>query len=167
MGILDGWRTCPRCGHELERLEGRHLHCPACGSDYYANSAPAVQGLLERDGRILLARRRLEPRLGYWDIPGGFLEEAEHPLAGLKRELREETGIEVEPVELLRADVDDYGTYSVLGLTWSVRGEDEPRPADDVEELCWFAPDELPDEMAFPSQNEVLRDWAARKRGAP
>ena len=53
MGILDGWRLCPRCGHELERTPGRAA-CPGCGSIYYANSAPAIEGLLERDGKVLL-----------------------------------------------------------------------------------------------------------------
>ena len=79
MGLLDGWRLCPRCGHELEGREHGHLGCPACGSEYYANSAPAVQGVLERDGRVLLAKRALEPRRGHWDLPGGFLEEGEQP----------------------------------------------------------------------------------------
>src|SRR3954465_8803970 len=88
MGILDGWRVCPRCGHELEKRELGHLGCPGCGSEYYANSAPAVQGVLERDGRVLLARRAIEPRLGYWDLPGGVLEEGEGPLDGARRGVR-------------------------------------------------------------------------------
>jgi ADP-ribose pyrophosphatase YjhB (NUDIX family) len=163
MGVLDGWKLCPRCGHELERAHGPHLHCSACGSSYWANSAPAVQGLLVRDGRVLIGRRRIEPRKGMWDLPGGFLEEAEPPLDGLRREFLEETGLEVEPVEWLGAHVDPYDDAWVLGMTWIVRGEGEPVAADDVEELAWFAPDELPEEMAFASQNVVLRLWADRQ----
>jgi ADP-ribose pyrophosphatase YjhB (NUDIX family) len=166
VGVLDGWRVCPRCAHELERHEQAHLRCSACGSSYWANSAPAVQGLLERDGRVLLGKRKHEPRRGFWDVPGGFLEEGEDALDGLRREFREETGIEVEPLEWFAASVDDYDTYSVLGLTWLVRGEGEPVAADDVEELAWFGRDELPAEMAFPSQNDVLRLWAARNQHA-
>ena len=162
MSVLDGWRLCPRCGHELERRDGGHLACPGCGSNYWANSAPAVQGLLERDGRVLLAKRGIEPRLGYWDIPGGFLEEGEKALDGLRRELREETGLEVEPVEWLGAYVDPYDDHYVLGLSWLVRGDGEPRADDDVAELAWFAPDELPAEMAFATQLEVLALWASR-----
>ncbi len=162
MGVLDGWRLCPRCGHELETVERGHRTCPGCGSSYWANSAPAVQGLLERDGRVLLARRGIEPRLGYWDIPGGFLEEGEEALDGLRRELREETGLEVEPVEWLGAYVDPYDDHFVLGLSWLVRGEGEPRADDDVAELAWFGPDELPAEMAFATQLEVLALWVSR-----
>ena len=164
MGILDGWKLCPRCGDGLEPLEAGHLHCPGCGSNYWANSSPAVQGLLERDGRVLLGRRKIEPRLGHWDLPGGFLEEGEEALDGLRREFLEETGLAVEAVEWLGACVDPYDGPYVIGLTWLVRGEGEPRAADDVAELRWFGPDELPDEMAFASQYAVLRAWAARQR---
>jgi ADP-ribose pyrophosphatase YjhB (NUDIX family) len=167
MGLLDGWRVCPRCSHELERPDGRHVFCPACGSRYWANSAPAVQGLLERDGRLLLARRAIDPSAGEWDIPGGFLEEGEDPLDALRREFLEETSIRVEPVEWLGPSIDPYDGYFVLGLAWIVRGEGDPVPADDVAELAWFAPDELPNEMAFPSQPSLLRAWARRRTSDP
>ena len=161
MGVLDGWNVCPRCAAGLEREEGR-ARCPACGSVYYANSAPSVEGLLERDGKVLLTKRAIEPRRGCWDLPGGFLEEGEEPLAGLRREFREETGLEVEPVEWLGTHLEPYDNYFVLGLTWLVAADGDPRAADDVEELAWFGPGELPDEMAFAHQHELLRAWAAR-----
>jgi 8-oxo-dGTP diphosphatase len=162
MGVLDGWRVCPRCGAELERSERGHLACPACGSQYWANSSPAVEGLLERDGRVLLARRVIQPRLGFWDLPGGFLEEGEDPLHGLRREFREETGLEVEPLEFLGTHLEPYDHYFVLGLTWLVTAEGEPRPGDDVGELRFFAPGEVPEELAFSHQDELVRRWAAR-----
>ncbi len=162
MGVLDGWQVCPRCAHGLEPRHGGHLGCPACGSRYWANSAPTVQGLLERDGRVLMGRRRIEPRKGHWDLPGGFLEEGEEPLEGLRREFREETGVEVEPVEWLGAFVDAYDATFVLGLTWLVRGEGEPVAADDIETLAWFGPEQIPAAMAFASQDVLLRRWAER-----
>lgn len=165
MGVLDGWRVCPRCGHELERTDRGHLVCPGCGSTYWANSAPAVQGLLVRDGRVLLGRRRIEPRRGHWDIPGGFLEEGEEPIGGLRREFLEETGIAIEPVEWLGAFVDRYERSYVIGLTWIVHGEGDPVAADDIEALAWFAPSELPRAMAFPSQEVALGLWTQRVAG--
>jgi len=167
MGVLDGWRLCPRCGHDLSAPAGGHLSCPGCGSNYWANSKPAVQGLLVRDGRVLIGRRRVEPRKGCWDLPGGFLEEAESPLDGLRREFREETGIAIEPVEWLGASVDRYGDDFVLSLTWIVGGKGDPVASDDIEGLEWFSPDALPAEMAFDSQAEVLRLWAIRVSSTP
>ena len=60
-----------------------------------------MQALVERDGRLLLGRRAFDPSVGLWDLPGGFLEENEHPLDALVRELREETGLEIEPQEFV------------------------------------------------------------------
>jgi ADP-ribose pyrophosphatase YjhB (NUDIX family) len=163
MGVLDNWRFCPRCGGNLTR-EDDHLTCGDCDSRYWANALPGVQGILERDGRVLLARRAHEPRKGYWDLPGGFLDETEDPLDGLRREFREETGLAVEPVEFLRIDIEPYDHRHVFSVTWIVRADGEPEPADDVEELRWFGRDELPEEMAFPGQDLVLRDWATRRQ---
>jgi ADP-ribose pyrophosphatase YjhB (NUDIX family) len=165
MGALDNWRFCPRCGGNLTR-DADHLRCEGCGSRYWANALPGVQGILERDGRVLLARRAHEPRKGYWDLPGGFLDETEGPIEGLRREFREETGLEIEPVEFLRIDIEPYDDRHVFSVTWIVRADGEPVPADDVEELRWFGRDELPEEMAFPGQDLVLRAWASRRQDA-
>ena len=81
-------------------------------------------------------------------------------LDGLRRELREETGLEIEPVRFLGSHLEPYQHYFVFGLTWLVKADGEPKAADDVAELRWFAPDELPTEMAFAHQDDVLRQWA-------
>jgi ADP-ribose pyrophosphatase YjhB (NUDIX family) len=167
MGILAGWRYCPRCATELE-VAPDHLVCPACGEQYWASSVPGIQGILERDGRVLFARRGREPRQGYWDLPGGFLNEGETPVDGLRREFLEETGLEIEPVTLLRIDIEPYAGRYVFSVSWLVRDVDparEPLPADDVDQVRWFGRDELPAEMAFPGQDLVLREWAGRSAG--
>lgn len=164
MGVHDNWRFCPRCGGELNPAEG-HLVCAACSERYWANPIPGVQGILERDGRVLLARRMHEPQRGHWDLPGGFVEETEHPLAALRREFLEETGLEVEAAELLRIDIEPYDGRYVFSVTWIVTADGEPCANDDVEELRWFGRDELP-EMAFPGQDATLRAWAARQEQA-
>lgn len=159
MGVLANWRFCPRCGGLLA-IEADHLACAACGAQYWANSIPAVQGILERDGRVLLARRGREPRRGHWDLPGGFLEETEEPLDGLRREFREETGLEIEPLELFGIDIEPYADRYVFSVTWLVTADGEPVAADDVDELRWFGRDELPQELAFPGQERLLARWA-------
>lgn len=160
---LDGWRYCPRCRAELEREE-RKVECPQCGFVSYAGSKPTASALcFDESRRVLLSRRGVEPFKGLWDFPGGFLEEGEHPVDCLRRELREEAGVEVEPLELLGIWMDVYGDSGehTLNMYWTARIiEGDPRPADDVAELQWFEHDEIPsDELAFGHLDEVLSAW--------
>jgi len=165
MGELDGWRLCPRCGAELDGDAAR-LACDTCGFIVYASSKPTAGALCVDNGRVLLVRRAHPPFEGFWDIPGGFLDEGEGPLDGLRRELREETGLEVEPERFLGIWMDRYGGDSTaeatLNLYWTARvvGGDAA-PADDVSELRWFNRDELPapDELAFENVPLVLAAW--------
>lgn len=165
MGQLDGWRFCPRCAGPLTGADARALECAACGYRVWAHSVPGAQALVERDGRVLLGRRAYEPSAGRWDVPGGFLEEGEDPLEGLRRELREETGLEIEPTEFLGIWIQGYAGRSVLCLTWLARATGgSERAGDDLVELRWFAPDELPapGELAFETFVDVLGRWRAR-----
>ena len=174
MAILHGWTVCARCGAGLEN-DGAHAHCPACGSEYYANSAPCVSALVEDgEGRLLLARRAVEPFLGLWDCPGGFLEEGEHPLDGLRRELLEETGLVAGPARFVGVWMDRYGdaaeAAATLNLYWAVVVDDgEPVAADDVAELRWFAPNALPgpSELAFTTVERALEAWRTEKEPRP
>jgi ADP-ribose pyrophosphatase YjhB (NUDIX family) len=172
MGALHGWTTCPRCGARLDGDDGR-LACDACGSVYYANSAPTVSALVEDEqGRLLLGRRAIDPYRGLWDTLGGFLHEGEDVLDGLRREVREETGLEVEPVRFFGAWGDRYGdgptAVHTLNLFWLVRvvGGVE-RAADDVSELAWFAVDALPAsaELAFTRVADVVSAWRTDRLG--
>jgi 8-oxo-dGTP diphosphatase len=173
VGELAGWRFCPRCRTELDG-DDRRRECPSCGFVTYARSTATACALVEDDeGRILLARRAVEPFKGRWDIPGGFLEEGEHPLDGMRRELREETGLEVEPLEFFGVWTDRYdgdsSAEATLNLYWTARAvSGEPKAADDVDDLRWFSRDELPakDQLAFENVPLVLRAWQQRAERA-
>jgi ADP-ribose pyrophosphatase YjhB (NUDIX family) len=60
-----------------------------------------VGAVVVREGRVLLVRRGTEPLKGHWTLPGGLLEVGEALVAGVIREVREETGLDVEPIELI------------------------------------------------------------------
>ncbi len=163
-------RFCPRCGGLLETTvrpgDSRPRQvCTACGRVHYRNAKPCAGALVTRAGRVLLVKRAIQPFLGCWDIPGGFLEEDELPEAGAIREIREETSLEVRLTDLLGFYVDRYsysdeGDYclNVYFLAEVVGGQE--RPGDDAADLAWFAPDEMPEEIAFEHVRVVLADWA-------
>jgi ADP-ribose pyrophosphatase YjhB (NUDIX family) len=169
VAILAEWRFCPRCAADLEHRDSS-VSCSACGFVRYANPVPAVAALVvDAEGRLLLGRRAFEPDLGCWDTIGGFLEEDEDAVAGLRREVLEETGLEVEVGDFVGAFSDRYGegadAPTALNLVYEARlVSGEPRAADDVSELAWFTRDALPsdDELAFRWIAPALRRWTAR-----
>ncbi len=109
-----------------------------------------VGGIVIADGRALLIRRGAPPLEGQWSIPGGMLEVGETLLAGVRRELVEETGIEVRVGELIevfeRINLDAAGKtrYHFVVLDYlcePIRGE--ARAGSDVIDVAWAAPEEL------------------------
>lgn len=104
-------------------------------------------GVLERNGRILAARRKKGSHLeGHWEFPGGKLEAGESPEECLVRELAEELGVSVRPGSILEVVFHRYPEKSVLLLFYSCslpEGEPEPR-AIDCEELLWVERERLP-----------------------
>lgn len=88
-------RYCTQCGQSVEKRipPGDHLPrsvCPACGHIHYENPRLILGCIAEWEGRILLCRRAIEPRRGYWTLPAGFMENAESTLEAALRETREE-----------------------------------------------------------------------------
>jgi len=163
VSLLDGWRVCPRCANQLTQGTGR-VDCARCGFVFYAHSAATASALPEdRRQRVLLARRAVEPAYGKWDCVGGFLEEGEHPLDGVRREVREETGLEFEPERFLGIWMGRYDGRATLNLFWAGSlSPGTPRAHDDISELRWFERAELPptEELAFERLiQDVLDVW--------
>ena len=142
------FRYCPADGTALgEARASGGVTCPQCGQSWYRNSAPTVGAAIVEDGRALVTVRGIEPEKGKVDVPGGFLEIGEHPVEGLKREAREELGVEVEvderPALLATHTYGEDGSW-VLAIGFKARIVDgEPQAADDVAELRWVSAEEV------------------------
>jgi ADP-ribose pyrophosphatase YjhB (NUDIX family) len=172
VGELDDWKHCPVCTTAVEPEDGR-FECPECGFVAFAHSAPTASALVvDEEGRILFSKRADDPAAGEWDLPGGFLEEGEHPLDCVRRELREEAGIGLADEQLLGIWMDRYEyrgrNVATLNVYYTARlGEGTPEPSDDVAEFGWFGPDDVPaDELAFEHIPDVLSAWRARNEHA-
>ncbi|MFA5134231.1 MAG: NUDIX hydrolase [Patescibacteria group bacterium] len=162
------FRFCPVCGGELwvKGLDhGVRLVCAACGFIFYQNSKPTASAIITNGaGQVLLAKRAREPRLGFWDLPGGFLEDGEDPQAGVRREIREELGIDIDIIKIIGIYIDSYGhgsTVHTLNIDYACTVRSGLlRPMDDVAEVRWFSPDAIPwDRLAFRHLAIGLRDW--------
>ncbi len=99
-------KFCSNCGHaiELKIPPGDHLPrfvCPACGAIHYQNPRIVAGCVPEHDGRILMCRRAIEPRRGYWTFPAGFMENGETMQDAARRESVEEALAAVEIGSLL------------------------------------------------------------------
>lgn len=166
-------RFCPHCGHSLvDKVnpgeDKPRPTCSECGFISYRNPKPCAGALVIRDGRVLLVERAREPFRGWWDVPGGYLEHDEHPEEAARREILEETGLEVRITGLVGVYPSRYGasgqrTLDLIYLAEVVGGEE--RPGDDAAAIGWFAPGELPDRVAFDSGPASLGDWTRSLEG--
>jgi A/G-specific adenine glycosylase len=113
---------------------------------------------------VLLARRAVDPFRGFWDTPGGFVAPGESLEECVRRELREEAGVEIEVGRLVLTVPDVYGSAGDVTVNAFFECRllsGDPQPADDVSELRWFAPDALPasEELAFACVRAALAAW--------
>lgn len=137
----------------------------ACGEPSYLNPKATVGAIVvDDDGRVLLGRRGVEPFRGLWDTPGGFVEAGESLEECVRRELREEAGIEIEVGRLIATVPDTYGPAgdATINAFFECRlMSGLPRPDDDVAELRWFSRDELPapEDLAFDCVRKALAAW--------
>ncbi|MDB5101531.1 MAG: nudF [Cyanobacteria bacterium RYN_339] len=155
-----------------ERLRDR---CPTCDRLWYENAKPCAGAVVVEAGRVLLVRRAKDPFRGCWDLPGGFLEANEHPADGARREVLEETGLEVVLDRQLGMYVDTYRpgsdpmlwhhSLNIFFLARPVGGT--LALSAETTEACWFKLAELPPlaEIAFENGRRALRDFLSLGQG--
>lgn len=162
---------CPMCGgllavRELEHEDRPRLVCTRCLHIHYINPKVVGATIPERDGRVLLIRRAIEPRAGMWSYPAGFVEFGESAEEGAVRETLEEAGVTVDITSLL-------GVYSrpnigIVVIVYRARTEEEGIAGSEVLETSWFTPEEIPwEQLAFDTTEWALRDWVAAVNGRP
>lgn len=165
--------ACPHCATPSERP----LVCDRCGWRWYANPVPAAAVLLERrDGgqdepAVLLLRRAVQPGLGAWDLPAGYLDPGESFEQAARRETREEAGIEVVLIAL--AGVYHSPAANAVTVVYRARA-DEPAPSVQTDfessDHAWVLRSAVPEwlpRIAFPAMAAAVEDWAAGRTGGP
>lgn len=125
------FKFCPLCRYYLRKtqVDGRkRLVCQKCGWIHYKNPIPvAACAVINKKGKILIAKRNIEPGKNRWALPGGFVEWNETPEDTCLRELKEETGIDGEITRLTGVYIQrtkKYGSLLVIGFIVSAIHED-------------------------------------------
>ncbi|MEO8502248.1 MAG: NUDIX hydrolase [Vicinamibacteria bacterium] len=159
-----GYKFCPKCGAPLSRrrlkdFEPERLVCMSCMFVMYLNPKVAAGTVVEHHGGIVLLRREIDPRAGFWVHPGGFVDRGETLEQAAMRETREEVGLEVEITGLLGAF--SFHDSEVVVVTFAARVvSGEPKVGDECLEVRTFSPLDIPwDELAFPSTRLALKEY--------
>lgn len=153
---------CPSCGAPCEQQvppgdDHPRAVCTGCARVHYRNPKVVVGTVPVFEGKVLLCRRAIEPRRGFWTIPAGFLEIGETTRAGAQREAREEAGVELEVGELL-AVYELIHVEQVMLVYRATLPSAELNPGVESLEAKLFGMDEIPwDELAFPTVKWALR----------
>lgn len=162
-------KYCSSCGgtvsYRVPKDDNRERAiCDACGEVHYRNPLVVVGCIPEQDGKILLCRRAIEPRYGYWTLPAGFMELGETVAGGAARETLEEAMATVELGNLFAmVDVVHAGQ---VHLFYTGRLVGDFGAGEETLEAELFSEDEIPwDDIAFQSVEFALRRYLEDRDG--
>jgi ADP-ribose pyrophosphatase YjhB (NUDIX family) len=168
--IAETLRFCSNCGKSLQlgAIDGEdrdRLSCAACGHIAYVNPRLVVTTLpITEDGRIVLLRRGIEPGRGAWAQPGGFLEVDETVHQAAIRETLEETGLLIEPGEIIGLYTRLEAAVVTIAFESRVVGGTATKTREALE-IATFDPADIPwPGLAFRTTMWMLRDWIDRRR---
>ena len=124
--------------------------------------------IIDRD-RILLVQRGKQPLKGWWSLPGGVVETGEHLTDALKREVREETGLEAEPLlvveifERIMRDKEGKAEYHYVLIDYLCKAKGEPKPGDDAAAVEWVKRKDLAGRKVTEGTLQVIEVAFAKK----
>lgn len=154
---------CSKCGSDKLSFripEGDHRErfiCESCQTIHYSNPLMVVGCLVVHEGKILLAKRGIEPRKGFWNLPCGFMENGETTEDGAIREVTEETGITpiIQNLHTVYSVVPANQVYLIYKATTDSTAY---TLTPESTEIAFFSPDEIPwNEIAFTANIHALR----------
>jgi ADP-ribose pyrophosphatase YjhB (NUDIX family) len=167
--LRQGFTYCPRCRAEMvdRHVYGRTRRVcpnPECRFVQFIDPKVSAAVIAERNNKVLMVKRVMEPARGSWCFPGGFMEIGETPQQTAMRECREESGLDVEISGLV--DVFYYEDYRGGGVLIMYKGNivgGQPRAGEDAQAVGFFGPNEVPENVVFDSNIKTLEAWRKGK----
>ncbi len=157
-------RFCPQCGGGLERRllkagEPQRLVCGICSFIFYLDPKVVAGTLFTIDGRVVLLRRGVEPSLGKWVFPGGYVDRGESVTDAAIRETKEESCLDVRLDSIVgvysyagSANVIVVYAAEVIGGKLDAGDESTEASVFDARDIPW-------DDLGFHSTREALKDY--------
>lgn len=158
------YRFCPRCGGDLEKrvvkaTEPKRLVCLNCSFIFYQDPKVVAGTIFTIEREIVLLKRGVEPAMGKWVFPGGYVDRGESVQEAAIRETREESQIDVQLGPLLNVYSYSRSPNVIVVYTADVVGG-ELAAGDESVEAGVFARSQIPwDELAFDSTRDALNDY--------
>lgn len=121
--------------------------------------------IIEKDNKILLALRNNEPFKDYWCLPGGHIDFGEAPEEAVKREVKEETNLDVRPkfLDYYNEFYEDYDWHAVVLIFYAKAEEEAKKDEKEVKEIGWFTEEQIFNlKLAF-EHKKVLEDYFKKK----
>ncbi|MDP9225047.1 MAG: NUDIX hydrolase [Actinomycetota bacterium] len=119
-----------------------------------------VGAIVAQDGRLLMVRRAKDPGRGLWSIPGGHVELGEYLMDAVRREVKEETDLDVEVRELIGIlELPEEDHLIILDYGATIVGPGRPTPGDDVDDARWVPFDDVVKLQCTPRFHETMRGW--------
>lgn len=158
------YRHCPKCAGAFEHKGGNCLKCIQCQYNFFINAAPAAGVfILDQNKRVLLAKRKFDPKKGTWQTPGGFMHPNEIPEDAIKREVAEELGVMIRVEDYIGSMPETYDYNGVilpfLAIYFTaIIIEGEITPNDDVAQAQYFSLKEIENlDITYPALLSLAR----------
>ncbi|MGH7772070.1 MAG: NUDIX domain-containing protein [Candidatus Binatia bacterium] len=158
------YRFCPRCGGNLARrkiktIEPERLVCEKCSFIFYLDPKVVAGTICAVENRVVLLRRGVEPAMGRWVFPGGYVDRGESVRDAAIRETEEESNLNVRLRSLLGVYSYPRSPNVIVVYAAEVIGG-ELKAGDESVEAKTFAPSQIPwEELAFQSTKDALKDY--------
>lgn len=157
-------KFCSDCGSTVSQkipdMDDRLRYvCDHCGMIHYQNPNMVVGALITSGDKVLLCKRAIEPRHGYWTLPAGFMENGETTLAGAERETMEEAGAKMKNASLYRMFDIPYINQVYLFYRAELDGDNYAAGIESLE-VALFEEKDIPwKDIAFPVVTDVLKEF--------